>query len=94
MEEIFDNILTLDDENGEQVNFQLLDVIELDGSDYIVLLPCESDEETDGSVVILKVEAVDEDTGEETYIGIDDDEIIEAVFAKFKKRLEKEFAGE
>lgn len=91
MEE-FDGILTLNDENGNEVEFQLLDVIELEGTDYVVLLPCEPDEETDGSVVILKVEAVDEDTGEETYMGIEDEDVIEAVFAKFKKRLAKEFA--
>ena len=93
MEE-FDGIITLNDESGNEVDFQLLDVIELEGTDYVVLLPCVPDEETDGSVVILKVEAVDEDTGEETYMGIDDDETIEAVFAKFKKRLAKEFGNE
>ncbi len=92
--EDFDGILTLADENGNDVDFQLLDVIEFEGNDYMVLLPCQPDEDSDGAVIILKVEAIDEDTGEETYAGVADEAVLEAVFAKFKKRLAKEFGEE
>ena len=92
--ENFDGILTLCDENGNDVDFQLLDVVEFEGSDYMVLLPCEDAEESDGAVIILKVESIDEDTGEETYAGVADEAVLEAVFAKFKKRLAKEFGEE
>ena len=92
--EDFDGILTLCDENGNDVDFQLLDVVEFEGCDYMVLLPCEGAEENDGAVIILKVESIDEDTGEETYAGVADEAVLEAVFAKFKKRLAKEFGEE
>ena len=55
-EEGLDNIIVLNDENGEEVQFEFLDFIELDGEEYVVLLPVEEDEETEGEVVILKVE--------------------------------------
>ena len=61
MEE-FDNVIILNNENGEEVKFEFLDLVELDDEQYVVLLPMtESDEEDEGEVVILKVEDTDED---------------------------------
>ena len=42
--EEFDNIIVLNDENGEEVSFEFLDLIELDGEEYVVLLPAEEEE--------------------------------------------------
>ena len=54
-DEELDNILVLNDENGEEVPFEFLDVIEYEGEEYVVLLPVEEDEEDSGEVVILKI---------------------------------------
>ena len=58
-EEELDNIIVLNDENGEEVSFEFLDLIELEWEEYVVLLPVEEDEEDAGEVVILKVEDTD-----------------------------------
>ena len=56
-DEDLSNIIILSDENGEDVQFEFLDLIEYDSEEYVVLLPViEEDEEDDGEVVILKVE--------------------------------------
>ena len=55
-DEELDNIIVLNDENGEEVPFEFLDVIEYEGEEYVVLLPVEEDEEDSGEVVILKIE--------------------------------------
>ena len=61
MEEL-DNVIVLNNENGDEVKFEFLDLIELDNEQYVVLLPmAEEDEEDEGEVVILKVEDTDED---------------------------------
>jgi len=86
-----ESIVVLSDDMGNEVEFQVLDVIELDETDYVVLLPLEPDEETEGNVVILQVETIDDDSGEETFVGIDDEETINAVFEIFKARLTEEF---
>ena len=86
-----ESFVVLSDDMGNEVEFQVLDVIELDGTDYVVLLPTEPDEETEGNVVILQVETIDDDSGEETFVGIDDEETINAVFEIFKARLAEEF---
>ncbi len=89
--EVPESIVVLSDEMGNEVEFQVLDVIELEDTDYVVLLPLEPDEETEGNVVILQVETIDDDSGEETFVGIEDEETINAVFEIFKARLVEEF---
>ena len=34
-----DNIIVLNGENGQEVRFEFLDLIEMDGDEYIILLP-------------------------------------------------------
>ena len=75
------SILTLTDENGNEVNFEYLDSVEYKGVEYLVLAP-EGDEE--GETVILEVQPVDEEN--ENYIGVEDEAVLEAVFGIFKER--------
>ena len=90
-EEEVDNIIVLNDENGEEVKFEFLDLVELDGEEYVVLLPVEeADEEEPGEVVILKVEDT-EDEEEESYVSVDDEEILNQVFEIFKEKFKDEF---
>ena len=92
-EEELDNIIVLNDENGEEVPFEFLDLIELDGEQYVVLLPAEedTDEEDDaGEVVILKVEDT-ENEEEESYVSVDDEEVLNQVFEIFKEKFKDEF---
>ena len=76
-------LITLEDEEGNEVEFEFLDVIEYEGEEYIVLI--ENDEDAD-EVVILKINAVDEDT--EEYLSIDDEELLDKLFDIFKKKYD------
>ena len=87
MEEL-DNIVVLNDENGEEVRFEFLDAIEYEGEQYIVLLP--SDDDENDEVVILKVEDTENDE-EESYVSVDDDATLNAVFDIFKDKFKDEF---
>ena len=42
--EELDNILVLNDEDGNEVEFEFLDLIEYEGEEYVVLLPVEEEE--------------------------------------------------
>ncbi len=88
-EEELDNIIVLNDENGEEVKFEFLDLVELDGEEYVVLLPAEEDEE-EGEVVILKVEDTESEE-EESYVSVDDEEVLNKVFEIFKEKFKDEF---
>ena len=90
MEEL-DNIITLNNENGEEVNFEFLDLVELDNEQYVVLLPVSEEENEEGEVVILKLEDTDEDAEEESYVSVEDEEILMKVFNIFKDKFKDEF---
>lgn len=55
------NIMTLQAEDGRNVDFEFLDLIEYDGESYVVLLPAEEEEgEESGKVVILRIDVSDD----------------------------------
>ena len=90
--EELDNIVVLNDEDGNEVKFEFLDLVELDDEEYVVLLPVtENGEEDEGEVVILKVEDNDEETDEESYVSVDDEEVLNKVFEIFKDKFKDEF---
>ena len=90
--EELDNIVVLNDENGNEVKFEFLDLIDLDDEQYVVLLPlAEGEEEEEGEVVILKLEDTDEDSDEESYVSVDDEEVLMKVFNIFKEKFKDEF---
>lgn len=92
--EELDNILVLNDEDGNEVEFEFLDIIEYDGEEYVVLLPVEEDEESEeaGEVVILKLEDNDDENAEEeSYVSVDDEEVLNKVFELFKDKFKDEF---
>ncbi len=90
--EELDNIVILNDEEGNEVKFEFLDLVELDEEEYVVLLPVtEEGEEEEGEVVILKVEDTDEEADEESYVSIEDEEILNKVFEIFKEKFKDDF---
>ena len=76
-----ENIIQLNDENGDAVYFEFLDLIECRSKEYVVLLPVENE---DNQVVSLQLESTDGD--QESYIGVENEFILETVFALFKER--------
>ena len=91
--EELDNIVILNDEDGNEVKFEFLDLVELEDEEYVVLLPVtEEGEEEEGEVVILKVEDNDDpDSEEESYVSIEDEEILNKVFEIFKEKFKDDF---
>ena len=75
------SILTLTDENGQDVDFEYLDCIEYQGKEYLVLMPAD---EVSTEIVILEVEPVDEEN--ENYLSVQDEGILNAVYDIFKEK--------
>ena len=74
------SILTLTDDNGQDVDFEYLDCIEYQGTEYLVLMPEGEDE-----IVIMEVEPVDEEN--ENYLAVEDEAVLDAVYAIFKEKF-------
>ena len=91
-EELDDNIVVLNDEEGNEVQFEFLDLVELDDEEYVVLLPVtEEGEEEEGEVVILKLEDTDEESDEESYVSVEDEDTLMQVFNIFKDKFKDDF---
>ena len=83
------SIITLTDDNGVETDFEYLDCIEYQGTEYLVLLPAE---EESSELVILAIEPVDEEN--ENYLAVEDEATLEAVYAIFKDRYKDFFTFE
>ena len=75
------SILTLTDENGQDVDFEYLDSIDYEGKEYLVLMPAD---QAETQIVILEVEPVDEEN--ENYLSVGDEAVLDAVYGIFKER--------
>lgn len=76
-------LITLEDEEGNEMEFEFLEIVEYEGEEYIVLI--ENNEDAD-EVVILKINPIDDET--EEYLSIEDEELLDKLFDIFKKKYE------
>ena len=74
------SILTLTDENGQDLDFEYLDCIAYQDKEYLVLMPEGEDE-----IVIMEIEPVDEEN--ENYLAVEDEAVLDAVYAIFKEKF-------
>lgn len=84
-----DNIIVLTDEDGIETKFEFLDLIEYQGEEYVVLLPCNDTEDAE-EVVILLFEGLEEDD-EESYKSVDNEDTLNAVFEIFRENFKDTF---
>ena len=91
-EEYNPDIITLEDDDGKEYTFKVLDRIETDEARYIALLPVYDKPEEmlqdSGELVILKVA---EENGEEYFVDIEDDAEYDMIADAFTDRLQDIF---
>ena len=71
----FENVVTLTDEDGVEVDFEILDVVPYEDGQYAVLLPVD-DESDVVDAVILEVLASGEEDEEDMLQGVDDPAVV------------------
>ncbi|MDE5753891.1 MAG: DUF1292 domain-containing protein [Oscillospiraceae bacterium] len=94
-EEYTPEIFTLTDEDGTEHEFELMDVMEENGTVYYALVPYFEDPESmieeDTELVVLKIA---EENGEEYLATIDNDEEYERIGNMFIQRISEMLEGE
>lgn len=92
-EEYNPDIITLEDDDGKEYTFEVLDRIETDDARYVALLPVYDDPkkmlDDNGELVILKV--VEDEKGEEYFEDIEDDDEYNMIVDAFTDRLQDIF---
>ena len=93
MQEEYTNVITLTDSDGSDVDFEVLDIIPYNDHEYAVLLPID-DESDSPEAVILELLEAEEDNEEDMLQGVEDEEILNAVFNLFMEKNADEFQFE
>ena len=90
MEEMeYVDILELEDEEGNTRPFELLDTVEYNGAQYAILIPEEDAEDEENEVTILQIEELE--GGYDNFLSVEDEDVVDAVFALFKEKNEDNF---
>jgi len=87
-EEFGPNIVTITDEDGNDIELEYVDALEYNGTTYMAFFPVaeegEEENEEDYGLVILKSSV---ENGEEFLVTIDSDEELDAVYGKFMEQI-------
>ena len=87
LEEATPDLLTLEDEDGKEVTFEVIDATEVNGTRYLAVIPYQEDPESlqeDAELILMRL-GTDEE-GEYLDI-VDDDEELLTVGKVFEERL-------
>ena len=77
--------LTIEDEEGNEFELEILNEFELDGQDYLAALPADMDEDDpDFGIILLKIM---EENGEELFGSIDDDDELDKVYNYYMQEI-------
>ena len=87
LEEAAPDLLTLEDEDGKEVTFEVIDATEVNGTRYLAVIPYQEDPESlqeDAELILMRIGTDDE--GEYMDI-VDDEEELITVGKVFEERL-------
>ena len=79
------SFVSLTDDDGNEIEMEILDTLEYEGSEYVLFLPADMDEDDpDYGYVILQIVEID---GEEQFQDVEDQELLQTVYEKFMERI-------
>ncbi len=87
LEEAKPDLLTLEDEDGQEITFEVIDATEVNGTRYLAVIPYQEDPaslQEDAELILMRIGTDDE--GEYMDI-VDDDEELLTVGKVFEERL-------
>ena len=84
LEEAAPDLLTLEDEDGKEVTFEVIDATEVNGTRYLAVIPYPESLQEDAELILMRIGTDDE--GEYMDI-VDDDEELITVGKVFEERL-------
>ena len=90
MQDEFDDIIELIDENGEEARFRLVTVLEYRDDTYLALevLGEEGEEPDEAEIVFMAV--VRDENGEDCYEPVEDEAVNEELFNLFLEKMDEE----
>ena len=88
-EEVEEEVVTLVDEDGNEVDFYEVATLDYKEKWYILLEPAEELEGFEEGELLI-YELGEDEKGEETFLPVESEETLNAVFAEFEKMMKEE----
>lgn len=79
-------LITLYDEDDNEIEMEILDIIDYEGDNYAVMIP--NDEEAD-EVIIMQIDELNDE--EDSFSPVADEDTLDTLFEIFKERNKDEF---
>ena len=79
------NIIILEDQDGVEVEFEVIDVYEFEGHTFFALIECLPEEEENDDVLIMMVEG-DLESDDAELVMVEDEALLDRAFNEFLKR--------
>ena len=80
------DFITIVDDDGQELELEVLDSLEMNGKNFMAFLPADMDEDDPNFGMIILRSILDEN-GDTLYESVDDDEELDQVYDEFVKRL-------
>ena len=87
------NIIMLEDENGNQVEFEVIDVYEFNGKTYFAMLEVMDEGEETDEVLIMRIEEGETEDAPQQ-VAVEDEAELEAAFDEFVRRDNEAYEAE
>lgn len=79
-------IITLEDEDGNEIDFEVVDSIEVDYTEYVLLAPVDPEEGEENAAYLFRVD--EDENGDQMLVPVEDDDEFERVEAALNERDE------
>ena len=83
-------LYTLTDEDGNEIEFEIVGSAEIDGVEYFAMVPTDSESAEDGMVEYVVLKKEKDADGEDMFVTIDDDDEFDKVADYFDDMFDSE----
>ena len=84
------NIIPLIDEDGNEINFEIIGDAEIDGVVYYAMTPAGAQENNEGIIEYVLLKLVKDEEGEEVFVTVDDEDEFDKVADFFDDLFDSE----
>jgi uncharacterized protein YrzB (UPF0473 family) len=84
------NIITLTDEDGKEIDFEVIGDAEIDGTVYYAMAPVGAVENNEGIIEYVLLKLIEDEEGEEVFVTVDDEDEFDKVADFFDDMFDSE----
>ena len=85
-----ENIITLTDEDGKEIDFEVIGDAEIDGVVYYAMTPAGAQENNEGIVEYVLLKLIEDEDGDEVFVTVDDEDEFDKVANFFDDMFDSE----